>query len=111
MPSAKENRIINQVVSPDYERTIAHLGNLMVVVCDFKNGPMQSPELPHSHPHEQITYVAEGELVFFKAERKVLLKKGDMITIPPGTPHCIQTLSSTVKLIDSFHPVREDFLK
>jgi quercetin dioxygenase-like cupin family protein len=111
MPVNKENRIIHEKVSPGYERTIAHLENLMVVVCDFTNGPMKGPYPPHSHPHEQITYIAEGELIFYKGEEELRLVKGDIITVPSGVPHCIQTLSSHVKLIDSFHPVRKDFLK
>jgi quercetin dioxygenase-like cupin family protein len=102
--------IIHEIISPDFERTIAFLDNLMVVVCDFSNGPMSGPEAPHSHPHEQITYVAEGELFFFLDKKKIHLKKDDIITIQSGIPHCIQTLSSHVKLIDSFNPVREDFL-
>lgn len=111
MPFNEEDQIIQEKISRDFERTIAHLENLMVVVCDFTNGPMKNPDPPHSHPHEQITYVAEGELLFFKSNKEFKLKKGDIITVPSGIQHCIQTLSSHVKLIDSFHPVRKDFLK
>ena len=111
MAENKENRIIHEVISPGYERSIAHLENLMVTICDFTDGPMNNPDPPHSHPHEQITYVAEGELLFFKGDKEHHLVKGDIITIPSGTPHCIKTLSGYVRLIDSFHPVRKDFLK
>ncbi len=111
MSDKKENKLIHDVVSPDFERTISHLNNLMMVVCDFKNGPMKNPDPPHSHPHEQITYVADGELFFFINEEKQLLKKGDIVNIPSGLPHCIQTLSNHVRLIDSFSPVRKDFIK
>ena len=110
MYSANDERIIHEKVSPDFERTIAHLENLMVVVCDFNNGPMKKPDPPHSHPHEQITCVAEGEVIFFKGDKKMQLVKGDIITLPSGVPHCIQTLTSHVRLIDSFSPVRKDFL-
>ena len=111
MPSDIENNIIHEKVSHGFERKIAHLQNLMVVVCDFTNGPMEVPDPPHSHPHEQITYVAEGELLFFKGNQEYRLHKGDLITVPTGIPHCIKTLSKHVILIDSFQPVREDFLK
>jgi quercetin dioxygenase-like cupin family protein len=111
MSDKRENNSIHDVVSPDFERTISYLENLMTVVCDFKNGPMKKPDPPHSHTHEQITYVAEGELLFFINEEKQLLKKGDMVTIPSGLPHYIQTLTSHVRLIDSFSPVRKDFIK
>ena len=110
MKSDIEDRIIHEKVSSDFERKIVHLDNLMVVVCDFTNGPAKSPDPPHSHTHEQITYVAEGELKFFKGDKEFHLKEGDLITIPAAVPHCIQILSTTVKLIDSFHPVRMDFI-
>lgn len=111
MSENMEQNIIHEKVSPDYERTIAYLENLMVVVCDFSNGPMKKPDPPHSHPHEQITYVAKGELTFFMGEEKRHLKEGDVLTIPSGIPHCIQTMSNHVRLIDSFTPIRKDFLK
>ena len=111
MPADKNNRIIHEKVSPVFERRIAHLENLMVVVCDFTNGPMKNPDPPHSHPHEQITYVAEGKLLFFKGDKEHQMAKGDIITVPSDVPHCIQTISSHVKLIDSFNPIRKDFLK
>jgi quercetin dioxygenase-like cupin family protein len=83
----------------------------MLVVCDFANGPMEKQEPPHSHPHEQITYVAEGELEFYKDNVMYNLVKGDIILIPSGIQHCIRTLTPHVKLIDTFSPVRKDFLK
>jgi mannose-6-phosphate isomerase-like protein (cupin superfamily) len=111
MQTDNKNDIIREKVSPGYERIIAHLDNLMVTVCDFTNGPMKRPDPPHSHPHEQITYVAEGELLFLKSEVEYHLKKGDIITVPSGTSHCIQTLSDHVILVDSFQPLRKEFLK
>lgn len=82
----------------------------MVVVCDFTNGPAPKPDAPHSHLHEQITYVAEGDLYFFLNGEKHKLTKGDIISVPPEVKHCIQNLSKYVRLIDSFSPVRKDFL-
>ncbi|HUX59354.1 MAG TPA: cupin domain-containing protein [Bacteroidales bacterium] len=110
MPVNKKDDPVTEKISPTFERRIASLNKLMVVVCDFTGGPALNPDPPHFHPHEQITYVAEGELKFFKGDKEFHLNKGDLITIQAGVPHCIQTLSEHVKLIDSFHPVREDFL-
>jgi quercetin dioxygenase-like cupin family protein len=111
MMSEKENPLIHETVSPGFERSISYLDNLMVVVCDFTNGPAKKPDPPHSHPHEQITYVAEGELIFFKNGKGTHMSKGDIVSIPSGIPHSIQTLSKHVVLIDSFSPNRKDFLK
>jgi quercetin dioxygenase-like cupin family protein len=82
----------------------------MMVVFTFEDGPATQPDAPHQHPHEQITYVAEGKLLFFIGEESFELEKGDMIVVPPNTPHTIQTLTDYVRLVDTFHPLREDFL-
>jgi quercetin dioxygenase-like cupin family protein len=111
MPVIKEKTTIPEKLSDTFERRVNHLNNLMVVVCDFTNGPAPQPDPPHFHPHEQITYVAEGDLLVFLGEEKHQLTSGDIFSVPSGVPHCIQTLSSYVRLIDSFSPVREDFLK
>jgi mannose-6-phosphate isomerase-like protein (cupin superfamily) len=110
MPVFKESESKPEKMSPFFERRIATLDKLMVVICDFTDGPALEPDKPHSHPHEQISYVAEGELFLFLGEEKHHLTKGDVFTVPPDLPHCIQTLSEFVRLIDSFCPVREDFL-
>lgn len=109
MASAENHRIILQKLPSGAQRRIAHLENLMVVVYDFDQ-PMEHPEPPHSHPHEQITYVAAGELKFFKNETGYHLSEGDIMIVEPNVSHCIQTLSSHVRLVDSFHPNRKDFI-
>jgi len=110
MPVNKEISTIPEKVKEGFTRKISHLENLMVVVCDFTNGPMAEPDPPHSHPHEQITYVVEGELFLFLEDMKHRLTNGDVFLVPPNLPHCIQTISRNVRLIDSFSPIREDFL-
>jgi quercetin dioxygenase-like cupin family protein len=111
MPVYKEISSIPEKIRDGFERRITHLDNLMMVVCDFTDGPMQRPEPPHSHPHEQIAYIAKGELYLFIREEKHYLTQGDIFTIPSRVPHCIQTLSERVRLIDCFSPIREEFLK
>lgn len=110
MAVLKESLTAAEKISPSFERRITFLNNLMIVVCDFTNGPATEPDKPHSHPHEQITYVAEGDLYLFLGEEKHSLTKGDIFTVPSGVPHCIQTLSEHVRLIDTFSPIREDFI-
>jgi quercetin dioxygenase-like cupin family protein len=111
MPVFKQEITPAEKVNPAFERRIIHLDNLMVVVCDFTNGPASEPDPPHSHPHEQITFVAEGELYYLIGEDKHHLTKGDVYSVPSGLAHCIQTISKHVRLIDSFTPLREEFLK
>ncbi len=65
----------------------------MMVVIDFRDGPRAAPDPPHSHPHEQITYVAAGEIIFFLDGRPTRLGPGDITTIPSGVPHCVSKAS------------------
>lgn len=111
MEVLKENESLFEQLSPFHRRRIASLDNLMVVVCDFTNGPAPEPDKQHSHRHEQITYVAEGELYMFTGKEKHHLSKGDIFTVPSNMPHSIQAISGFIRLIDSFSPVREDFLQ
>jgi quercetin dioxygenase-like cupin family protein len=92
-------------------RKIIHTDKLMNVLIDFSDGPWDKPEPPHSHPHEQTSYVAEGEILFFcEGEPEQHLKRGDMFAVPGGIKHTVQLLTEKVRLVDSFSPPREDFL-
>jgi len=112
MPGTMETEGITPTIrtAPGRERRIARLGNLMMVIFDFYDGPMIVPDKPHTHPHEQITYVASGEVLFIKGMDEYHLHEGDMMTIPPEIPHSVQTLSEHVRLVDCFTPPREDLL-
>lgn len=100
-----------QTILPGRERYLHHTDHLMVVVIDFTDGPKEQPDPPHSHPHEQVTYVVEGEVLFFLDKTPHHLRPGDLIAVPSGLPHTIQLLTEKVRLVDTFNPIREDFLK
>ena len=111
MSVVKANEITSTVVKPGVKRYLIHGKDLMMVVIDFDNGPWLEPEPPHSHVHEQTSYVAEGEIIFFcEGEADQHLKKGDMFFVPSNVKHTIRLLTKTVRLIDSFNPLRTDFI-
>jgi len=91
-------------------RKVIHLDHLMMTIFEFHNGPMETPDPPHQHVHEQITYVASGSLKLFVEDREYLLKEGDVYKIESNLNHSIQTLTEYVKLVDSFTPLRAEFL-
>jgi len=93
------------------ERRLGHTDNLMIVVVDFHDGPKEEPDPPHSHPHEQVSYVAEGEILFVMDGQKTHLVPGDVFMVPSGRPHSIQQLTGHVRLVDCFTPIRDDFLQ
>ena len=99
------------LVKPGIKRRLLHTNNLMMVAIEFEGGPWDRPDPMHDHVHEQITYVAEGEVIFFsEGEPDQVLRKGDMVSIPSQKKHAIQLMSLRAVLIDSFNPPREDFL-
>lgn len=112
MPVLKVSETKMEQVKSGVQRRLVHTPHLMMVVIDFDNGPWSEPEPPHAHVHQQITYVAEGEIIFFcEGESDERLSAGDMFSVPSNKKHTIQLLSRRVKLIDSFNPIREEFLK
>lgn len=111
MTVLKFDEIQYEKVKEGLERKIIYTKELMTVLIDFSNGPWEEPEPPHSHPHQQTSYVAEGEIIFYcEGESEQHLKAGDMFAVPSGLKHTIKLLTKKARLIDSFHPVREDFL-
>jgi quercetin dioxygenase-like cupin family protein len=110
MNPTRQNEAERTGIAPGRERYLSHTDRLMMTVIDFSDGPSEQPDPPHSHPHEQITYVAEGKVCFFLGDESYELSVGDMIAVPPNIPHCIQLLTSCVRLVDTFTPIREDFL-
>lgn len=97
--------------SPVKTRRIIHTGNLMMAVWDFSDGPWEKPEKYHSHPHDQIVYLAEGEVLFFIEEESCRLVAGDTVAVPGGLPHTIQLLTPKVRVIDTWTPLRQEFLE
>lgn len=106
----KQNQARKEIIAEKRTRYLTHTENLMMVVIDFDDGPTSGPDPPHSHPHEQVSYVASGEVLFFLEGVSTHLGPGDMFTVPPDLPHSVQLLTDHVRLVDTFTPLREDFL-
>lgn len=64
---------------------------------------------PHSHEHEQMGLLLEGELTFTVGDEKQTLQVGEMWRIPGGVEHSAVAGDAPVKALDVFHPVREDY--
>lgn len=63
----------------------------------------------HSHPHEQIGYMAAGRALFEVGDEAMELVAGDSYLIPGGVTHKVTGIERTVA-IDIFSPVREEYL-
>jgi len=95
---------------PGRRRRLIHTDSLMVVEWEFSGGPWERPDPPHTHPHEQVTYIVTGEVEYHLGDERQRMGAGDMVAVPPDAPHCIQLLSDSVRLIDAFTPLREEFI-
>ena len=63
----------------------------------------------HSHPHEQMGYLLEGEADFYIGGQHQRLGPGQMWRIPGGTPHKVVAGEQTVRAIDVFYPIRDHY--
>jgi quercetin dioxygenase-like cupin family protein len=88
-------------------KVLAHSNNLMVVEVYFDKDGIGAE---HTHPHEQITYVASGKFEFMNDGEKRVVCAGDSIHFAPNASHGTKCLEAG-KVIDVFTPARKDFLK
>lgn len=64
----------------------------------------------HSHPHEQMGLMLEGEAEFIIGDEVRRVTPGVMWRIPGGVPHKVIAGDRPVRALDVFHPIREDYL-
>ena len=82
-------------------------GQLMMVKVKFQTGAIGTA---HKHYHSQSTYVASGIFEVTIGEQKRTLWAGDGYYVEPDVIHGCVCLEEGV-LIDTFSPMREDFLR
>ena len=86
---------------------MAYNDDLMMVKVKFETGAIGTP---HRHPHTQATYVVSGTFAFtIEGEGTKTVHAGDGIYMKPNVLHGCKCLEAGI-LIDTFSPMREDFL-
>ncbi|MEG1586176.1 MAG: cupin domain-containing protein [Bacteroidales bacterium] len=86
---------------------MAYDGQLMLVKVKFETGAIGSV---HTHYHTQASYVAAGAFEVEIDGEKKILREGDSFYVAPDLPHGVVCLEAGI-LMDSFSPMRADFLK
>lgn len=102
-----ENIPWEEVEKGIHRKIMAYDDKLMLVKVKFETGGVGAL---HKHHHSQITQVESGLFEIEINGDKKILKKGDAYYIPPHTLHGAVCIDAGV-LIDTFSPVREDFIK
>ena len=85
---------------------MAYDGLLMMVKVKFDKGAVGSM---HEHYHSQATYVVSGKFELTIGDKKEILSAGDGYYVAPDELHGCVCLEAGI-LIDTFSPVRADFL-
>jgi quercetin dioxygenase-like cupin family protein len=87
------------------EARFVHGEMMTVAYWHFEPGVVL-PE--HAHPHEQILNVIQGEFALTVDGATRRLGSGSVVVIPPDAVHAGRAVTDC-RIIDVFHPVREDF--
>lgn len=82
--------------------------NTMVVLNILEPG---FPPFPHSHPHEQLLCIWEGNCEVEIGEETFKMGPGDIVRVPPNAHHDLRVIGDKrVVNMDVFSPIREDYL-
>ena len=87
-------------------RVLAYNDQMMIVEVHFEKGGVGAP---HTHPHQQMTYVQSGRFCFTIDGKDYEVAQGDTLNFPSNILHGTVCLEAGI-LLDIFHPVREDFV-
>ncbi len=105
MPYIDLNQVEEKELIPGFFVRFVHTNNMTFAHWRIKAGAA----LPdHTHHHEQVVNMLEGELEFNLDGETKVIKPGDVVTIAPNLPHSGKAITD-VRIIDVFHPMREDY--
>ena len=93
-----------EIVKGYHARTV-HTGTMTFVYWTVEAGyaiPL------HSHPHEQVAHVLSGEFELTVKGKTRILTQGLVAVIPPHVEHGGKAVTDC-RLLDVFHPEREDY--
>lgn len=86
---------------------MAYDDRIMLVKVDFEAGAKGAP---HAHPHSQASVVVSGVFEATVDGQSRMLCAGDGFYAAPDRMHGVSCIEAGT-IMDTFSPVREDFLK
>ena len=90
---------------PGFRGKFIHTDTMTLAYWTIEEGA----DLPvHHHHHEQVINMLEGKLELILKGEVHHLGPGDILVIPSNMPHGGKAITE-VKVLDVFHPVREDY--
>ena len=105
MPFYSPETLQERQLLPGFQVRFVHSETMTLAYWTIREGA----ELPeHSHDHEQVCSVIDGEFELVIDGEKRCLKAGDVGVIPSNAVHSGRA-HTDCRVIDVFHPVREDY--
>jgi quercetin dioxygenase-like cupin family protein len=104
---AKRADTLSRDLQPGVTHTVLSYGDLLML-CEVTIAKgVTFPD--HSHPHTQAVYVISGTVSFTLGDELVELAAGDSCLVQPHLVHGLTALTDA-RVLDTFTPVREDFV-
>jgi quercetin dioxygenase-like cupin family protein len=92
-------------IRPGFFGKLIHGDKSTLAVWNIKKGSILEE---HQHPHEQITYIVEGEMDMTIGGELFHFRAGSIYPIPSNVPHSAIAITDC-KVVDSFAPARDDY--
>lgn len=103
-----QDTLCKQLNDTTTRRVLCPGPELMLVEFRFAKGGVGEP---HKHEaHEQVGYVAKGSFEITVGEEKKIAHAGDCYYAAKNVMHGVVALEDDSVLIDTFYPIRTDFL-
>ncbi len=106
MPFIKLADLNDLKIAPGITASVVTADTMTVAHVSIDAGAIL-PE--HAHVHEQVINVIQGELELTAEGETHKLVPGTAMVMPSNVPHAAKAITD-VKVVDVFHPVREDFI-
>lgn len=107
MPLHNWDQIPQEQMNAHLARKVIHSANMTIARLEMKKDAAV-PE--HSHVNEQVTMVEKGALKFLLEGKELIVRAGEVLTIPPHASHGVVVLEDSV-VVDVFTPAREDWIR
>lgn len=99
------SQIQRHALLPGFKVQFIHSENMTQAFWEIEAGA----ELPeHSHLHEQVVHVLEGEFELVVSGEAYTLRPGEVFVISPNALHAGKAITAC-RIHDVFAPVREDY--
>ena len=105
MPFIELSKIESIEKAPGYHVHFIHSANMTFAHWSIEAGAAL-PE--HSHPHEQVANIIEGEFELTIDGETRRLGPKTVAIIPSGAIHSGKAITDC-RIIDAFYPIREDY--